>query len=116
MEDAVHCSLNGMVVGVDWFRVERATGGTQRLGGCEQGLDGLVSEHHQRGDRPKTGWGCLVAPAVADPANDLFAAQFLQVIGGVARAVGEKVLLAEQAHPSGGAWWDGLSSGRAEVH
>jgi hypothetical protein len=45
MKDAVHCNLDGVIVGIDGFWVERATGGTQRLCGREQRLDGLVSEY-----------------------------------------------------------------------
>jgi hypothetical protein len=62
------------------------------LRGREQRLDGFVSEYQERGDRPKTGGGCLVTPAVADATNDLFAAKFLQIIGGVARPVVDKVV------------------------
>jgi len=87
MKDAAHCNLDSVVVGIDLFGVVRAACGTQRLGGREQRLDGFVSEYQERGDGAKTGRGWLVAPAVADARNDLFAAKFLQIIGGMARAV-----------------------------
>jgi hypothetical protein len=52
----------------------------------EQGFDGFVSEHEQSGHRPKTGRH-LVTAGVADAADDLFAAKFLQIISGMAGAV-----------------------------
>jgi len=50
MEEAFHSSSNGLVVGVDWFWVERCAGWAERL----------------------------VATGMADPADDLFATKFLQ--------------------------------------
>lgn len=76
MKDAVHCNLDGVVVGIDWFWVERAAGGTQRLGGRQQRRDGLF-RRTRSAVRPKTGRECLVAPAVGNATNDLFAAKFL---------------------------------------
>jgi hypothetical protein len=57
VKDAVHCNLDGVVVGIDWFGVVRAAGGAQRLRGRQQRLDGVVLEDQERGDRPKTGRG-----------------------------------------------------------
>ena len=71
------------------------------LSGGEEGFDGFVSEDEQRSHRSETGWERLVAAGVADPADDLFAAEFLQIIGGVAGTVLAWALLAECAHPSG---------------
>ena len=87
MEDALHCNSDGMVVGVDRFWVVRAAGWAEWLSGGEQGFDGFVSQNEQRGHRPQTGWQRFVAAGVADAANDLFAAEFLQIVSGVAGAV-----------------------------
>jgi hypothetical protein len=42
----------------------------------------------QRGHRPQTGWQRFVAAGVVDAAKDLFAAEFLQIVSGMAEAVG----------------------------
>ena len=57
------------------------------LSGGEQGSDGFVAQDEECSHRPQTGWQRLVAAGVADPADDVFAAEFLQIIGGVARTV-----------------------------
>ena len=87
MEDTLHGSSDGIVVGVDRFWVVRAARWAEWLSGGEQGFDGFVSENEQRSHRPETGWQRLVAAGVADPADDLFAAEFLQIISGVAGTV-----------------------------
>ena len=97
MEDAVHGNLDGPVVVVDGSRVLCATSCAERLRSGEQRLDGLDSENHERGHCSKPDGGCLVVAGAADPLHDLFTAKFLQVIGGVARAVVERALFAEQA-------------------
>ena len=56
----------GVVVEIDRFWVVCSTGWAERLSGSEEGL---------------------VASGVADPADDVFAAKFLQIVGGVAGAV-----------------------------
>ena len=86
MEDALHCSFYGVVVSVDGFRVVGTAGWSERLSGGEKGFDGFVAQHDQRDHRPQTGWQRLVASGVADAAKDLFAAEFLQIVSGVARA------------------------------
>jgi hypothetical protein len=87
MEDTLHCDSDGMVVGVDRFWVVRAAGWAEWLSGGEKGLDGFVSENEQRGHRPQTGWQRFIAAGVANAAKDLFAAEFLQIVSGVAGAV-----------------------------
>ena len=87
MEDALHCNSDGLVVGVDGFWVVRATGWAERLSGCEKGFDGFVSQNDQRGHRPQTGWQRFVTAGVADPANNLFATEFLQIICSVTGTV-----------------------------
>ena len=87
MEDAFHCSANDLVVGVDRFWVVRAAGWAEWLSGGEKGFDGLVSENEQRGHRPETGRQRFIATGVADAADDVFAAEFLQMVSGVAGAV-----------------------------
>jgi hypothetical protein len=59
------------------------------------------SADHQRGHRSETGREGLVAACAADALNDVFAAEFLQIIGSVARAVLERVEFAEEADPGG---------------
>src|SRR4029077_17656949 len=55
MEDAAHCTLNSLIVGVDRFWVVGPTSGTERPGGSQQGLDRFVSKNDQRGHRSETG-------------------------------------------------------------
>jgi len=57
------------------------------LSGSEEGLDSLVAENDQGCHRPETGREGLVASGVADPADDVFAAKFLQIVSGVPGAV-----------------------------
>jgi len=40
-KDAVHASVDGLVVGVEWFRILWALDGTKALSGSQQGLDGF---------------------------------------------------------------------------
>jgi len=47
-------------------------------GGSEERLNGFVLEDEQRSHRPEPGWERLVAAGVADPADDLFAAEFFR--------------------------------------
>ena len=74
MEDAAHCTLDGLIVGVDGFGVVWPTSGTERSGGSQQGLDRFVSENDQRGHRSETGGQGLVTACAADALNDVFAA------------------------------------------
>src|SRR5438045_9417430 len=90
MEDALHCNTDGMVVGVGRFWVVRAAGWAEWLSGGEKGFDGFVSQNEQRGHRPQTSWQRFVAAGVADAAKGLFAAEFFQIVSGVA---------------GGGLWW-----------
>jgi hypothetical protein len=87
MEDTLHRNSNGMVMGVDRFWVVRAAGWAEWLSGGEKGFDGFVSENEQRGHRPQSGWQRFIAAGVADAAKDLFAAEFLQIVSGVAETV-----------------------------
>jgi hypothetical protein len=80
-------NLYGLVVRIDRCWVVRTAGWVERLSGGKEGFDGFVSEDDQRGHRPEAGRERLVAAGVADAANDLFAAEFLQIISGVAGAV-----------------------------
>ena len=87
MEEAFHSSSNGLVVGVDWFLVERCAGWAERLSGGEEGFDSFVSQNEQCGHRPQTGRERLVATGMADSADDLFATKFLQIVGGMSGAI-----------------------------
>ena len=86
MEDALHGDVYGVVVAVDRFWVVWSTGWMERFSGGE-GFDRLVAQNHQSGHRPDTARQRLVAAGVADPAHDVLAAKFLQVISGLAGAV-----------------------------
>ena len=77
MEDPSHGRLDGMVVEIDGFGVVCAARGAKWLSGSEQGFDGFVAQDEQRRHRPETGQQRLVAAGVADPADDVFAAEFL---------------------------------------
>ena len=87
MEEPSHGSLDGAVVEIDGFWVVRPAGRPQWLSSGEQGFDGFVSENEERSHRPETGWERLVAAGVADASDDVFAAEFLQIISGVAGTV-----------------------------
>jgi hypothetical protein len=78
----------------------------------QEGFDSFVSEDEQRSRCSEPGWERLVATDVADPADDLFAAEFLEIIRGVAGAVLAWALFTECAHASGDigggeavGWW-----------
>src|SRR6516165_1708150 len=101
VEDAFHCNLYGLVVRIDRCWVVRTAGWVERLSGGKEGFDGFVSEDDQRGHRPEAGRERLVAAGVADAANDLFAAEFLQIISGVAGAVLKWGSFARCAHLGG---------------
>jgi hypothetical protein len=87
MEDAFHCNSDGLVVGVDRFWVVRPAGWVERLSGGQEGFDSFVSEDEQRSHRPETGQERLVAAGVVDPPDDVFAAEFLQILSSVAGTV-----------------------------
>src|SRR5712671_5106523 len=87
MEDPLHGRLNGIVVEIDGLWIVCAARGSEWLSGGEQGFDGFVVEDEERGHRLETGLHRLVAASVADPADDVLAAEFLQIIGGGAGTV-----------------------------
>ena len=101
MEDAFHCNFASVVVRVDRFWIMRPAGWVARLSGGQEGFDSFVSEDEQRSHRSEPGWERLVAAGVADPADDVFAAEFLQIIPGMAGAVLAWALFTECAHASG---------------
>jgi hypothetical protein len=101
MEDAVHCNSNGFVMGVDRFWVMRRAGWVERLSGGQEGFDSFVSEDEQRSHGSEPGWKRLVPARVTDPADDLFAAEFLQIIRGVTGAVLAGALFTECADANG---------------
>jgi len=76
-------------------------GWVERLSGGQEGFDRFASEDEQRRHRSEPGWERFVAAGAADPADDLFAAEFLQIIRGMAGAVLAWALFAECAHVSG---------------
>ena len=99
MKDALHGEPQVLVVAIDGpmgFAPPRV--GADVLSGGEQRFDGFVAEHEQGSDRPQTGRKGLVAARRADPADDLFAAEFLQIVGGLAGTVGGWALIAERAN------------------
>ena len=71
------------------------------MSGGQERFDSFVSEYEQRSHRSEPSGKRLVAAGVADPPDDLFAAEFLQIIRGVARAVLARALFAECAHANG---------------
>ena len=101
MEDAFHCNFDSVVVRVDRFWVMRPAGWVERLSGGQEGFDSFVSEDEHRSHRSEPGWERLVAAGVADPADDVFAAEFLQIIPGMAGAVLAWALFTECAHANG---------------
>ena len=101
MEDAFHRNVDSVVVRVDRFWVMRPAGWVARLSGGEQGFDGFVAENEEGSHSPETGQQRLVAAGVADPADDVFAAEFLQIIPGMAGAVLAWALFTECAHANG---------------
>ena len=87
MENALHCNSDGLVVGVDRFWVVRRACWVEKLSGGQEGFDSFVSEDEQRSHRSEPSWERLVAAGVADPVDDVFAAEFFQIISGVAGTV-----------------------------
>src|SRR5262249_32868783 len=55
--------------------------------GSEQGFDGFVAKHQEGGHCAKAGRECVVPASAGDPLNDLFAAEFFEIVGSVAGAV-----------------------------
>jgi hypothetical protein len=98
VKDALHGEPQFMVVAIDDPRVLPSADGTDVLSGREQRFEGFVSEHEQGSDRPQTGRKGLVATRRADPLDDLFAAEFLQIVCGLAGTVGGWTLIAERAN------------------
>src|SRR5258707_10939330 len=86
MEDASHGGLDGSVVEIDRFWVVRSAPRAEWLSRSEQGFDGFVAQDEERRHRPETGRQRLVAASVADSADDVLAAEVLQIISGVAGA------------------------------
>src|SRR5260370_4172576 len=84
MEDASHGGLDGSVVEIDRFWVVRSAPRAEWLSRSEQGFDGFVAQDEERRHRPETGRQRLVAASGADLADDVPAAEFLQIISGVA--------------------------------
>ena len=101
MEDAVHCSSNGFVMGVDRFWVMRRAGWVERLSGGQEGFDSFVSEDEQCSHGSEPGWKRLVPVRVTDPADELFAAEFLQIIRGMTGTVLAWALFTECADANG---------------
>src|SRR5258706_9635711 len=87
MEDASHGGLDGSVVEIDRFWVVRSAPRAEWLSRSEQGFDGFVAQDEERRHRPETGRQRLVAASVADSADDVLAAEVLQIISGVAGAL-----------------------------
>src|SRR5207302_5322687 len=87
MEDASHGGLDGSVVEIDRFWVVRSAPRAEWLSRSEQGFDGFGAQDEERRHRPETGRQRLVAASVADSADDVLAAEFLQIISGVAGTI-----------------------------
>ena len=100
MKYALHGESQRSVVAVDGSGVVCSAGWAESLSGGQQRFDGFVSENEQRGDRPQTGGQGLVAACLADAADNLLAAEFLQIIGGMAGPVVRLALFAEGPDPS----------------
>src|SRR5438132_13619024 len=99
MENASHGGLDGSVVAIDRFGVVRSAPRAEWPSRSEQGFDGFVAQDEERRHRPETGRQRLVAASVADSADDVLAAQFLQIISGLAGAVLSRPLLGSVANP-----------------
>ena len=108
MENAFHCNFDSVVVRVDRFWVMCPAGWVERLSGGQEGFDSFVSEDEQRSHGSESAWKRLVSARVTDPADDLFAAEFLQIIRGVTAAVLAWALFTECADAS-----DDIGSGEA---
>ncbi len=82
MKYRLHAGPDRFVVCVDRSGIVWAARGSEFLSGGKQRFDGFVSENDQCGDRPQTFRDGLIPASAADAADDLFAAQFLQIISG----------------------------------
>src|SRR5258707_11252981 len=100
MEDASHGDLDGSVVEIDRFWVVRSAPRAEWLSRSEQGFDGFVAQDEERRHRPETGRQRLVAARVADSADDVLAAEVLQIISGVAGGVRFWAFLCAWGKPS----------------
>jgi hypothetical protein len=86
---------------VDGSGVVCSVGGSESLSGGYQRFDGFVSENEQHGDCPQAGGQGFVAACLADAADDLLAAEFLQIVGGMAGPLLRLALVVEGPDPSG---------------
>ena len=73
---------------IDGSRVLASVGRGDFLCGGEQRFDGLVAKHEQGGDRPQARRYRLIATRRADPLDDLFAAEFLQILSRLPGTIG----------------------------
>ena len=81
MKDALHGALQIEVVAIDGSGVLPPIVRGDLLSGGEEGFDGLVAKDEQGGDRPQTGRERFIAMRRADPADDVFTAKLLQIVG-----------------------------------
>lgn len=80
MKDTSHRGSHVLVVAIDGPWVLPSACWSDFLRGREQRFDGFVAEHEQGSDRSQTGRQRFVATRRTDPADDLFAAEFLQIV------------------------------------
>ena len=93
MEDSLHGASQVQVVVIDGSRVLSSAGWGDFLNCGEEWFHGFVAKHEQGGDRPQTGRKGLVATRRTDPADDLFAAELLQILGRLSGTVGGWALI-----------------------
>ena len=97
MKDSLHGDSKRIVVGVECIGVLCAARGSELLSGGQQRPDGFVAKNDQCGEGLETRRYGLVSPCMSNPLDDLFAAQLLQIIGGVAGTVLGFALFAEDS-------------------
>jgi hypothetical protein len=93
MKDTLHGTSQVQVVVIDGPRVLCCVVRGDFLSSGEERFDGFVAKDEQGRDGPQTGRKGLVATRRTDPADDLFAAELLQILGRLSGTVGGWALI-----------------------
>lgn len=96
MKDPLHGGTKCVVVLVQWSGVLGLARQFELLSGCQQWFDRLVAQHDQRSERSESLWNHLIPACFANPADDVLAPQFFQVVGRPEGTTGACFLLAER--------------------
>ena len=98
LKDALHGYAKHLVVLVQWLRILSLVRWPEFLGSSQQGFDRLVAEHDQRRDCLQALRDGFIPACLAHAADNLFATEFLQIVGSAARAILGFGVMAERSN------------------